>query len=145
MEIQRNQGEMSSQLLNIQTRLQTIEDKQNLMDSGVQQRPDNKAGPRTVPAPNAASDTTRDRRRLKERLKRAARNTPSVEKRAGWIEIIFGICSGDLRTGTEGSRCAPGPPQLWPHICLKADVCLRFVRRPCLQTRFVDAAAMQIQ
>ena len=145
MEIQRNQGEMSSQLLNIQTRLQTIEDKQNLMDSGVQQRPDNKAGPRTEPAPNAASDTMRDRRRLKERLKRAARNTPSVAKRAGpgWIEIIFGICSGDLRTGTEGSRCAP--PQLRPQICLKADVCLRFVRRPCLQTRFVDAAAMQIQ
>ncbi len=112
MEIQRNQGEMSSQLLDIQSRLQKIEDKQNLMDSGVQQSPDSKAGPRTEPAPNAASDTIKDRRRLKERLKRAARNTPSVEKRTSWIEIVFGICSGDLRTGTEGSRCAP--PQLRP-------------------------------
>ncbi len=110
-EIQRNQGDMSTQLLNIQARLQQIEDKQDkMLDPGAptpQQRPASSASTRSEPAPNAASDTTRDRRRLKERLKRAARNTPSLTKHVGWVESIFGICPGDHRMGTEGSKYAP--------------------------------------
>ena len=100
--MQSKQGEMANQLHTIQSRQQQMDTKQDLMDHRLQQLLQDSAA-RTEASP----DIGRDRRRLKERLKRAARNTPSSTKRTSWLEAIFGICPGDQRMGTEGSRCLP--------------------------------------
>jgi hypothetical protein len=59
-------------------------------------------------------DTGRDRKRLKERLKRAAMKDSIALQRVGFLEYVFGICAGDQRMGKEGSRCARTPCTVRP-------------------------------
>jgi hypothetical protein len=54
-------------------------------------------------------DTGRDRKRLKERLKKAAMKESRALQKVGFLEYVFGICAGDQRMGKEGSRCALSP------------------------------------
>jgi hypothetical protein len=49
-------------------------------------------------------DEGRDRKRLKERLQKAAIKESKVFPKSGLLEYVFGICAGDQRMGKEGSR-----------------------------------------
>ena len=49
-------------------------------------------------------DEGRDRKRLKERLKKAAMKGSKATQKAGVLESVCGICPGDQRMGKEGSR-----------------------------------------
>jgi hypothetical protein len=57
------------------------------------------------------ADAGKDRKRLKERLKKAAMKGSEVFQKADLLESVFGICPGDQRMGKEGSRyttaCSP--------------------------------------
>ncbi len=85
-------------MLEIQTKQQLMEEKQTNLDRSLQRVIDSVAERAEGP------DKGRDRRRLKERLKKASQKGFHGTHRIGWIEHIFGICPGDQRMGTEGSR-----------------------------------------
>jgi hypothetical protein len=58
------------------------------------------------PQPEKRDDNGRDRKRLKERLKKASLKGSELSLRRGasWLELIFGITHGDRRVGKWGSR-----------------------------------------
>jgi hypothetical protein len=91
--------DMQRQLLDIQAKQQVMEEKQTQMDGRLEKLSESGASTSTD-----SSDKGRDRRRLKERLKKASQRGFERKHHVGWAEYIFGICSGDQRMGTEGSR-----------------------------------------
>ncbi len=49
-------------------------------------------------------DTSKDRKRLKERLQKAVMKGTKTHQTVGFLEYVFGINAGDQRMGKEGSR-----------------------------------------
>ncbi len=92
---------MQRQVHDIQNQQKSMDDKQDQMDRHMHQLVDSET--HTDPG----TDKGKDRRRLKERLKKAARIKSEGEHVLGWTEYIFGICPGDQRMGTKGSRWSP--------------------------------------
>ncbi len=99
---------MQRQLLEIQTKQQLMDEKQSQMDHRLQKMSESDS------TRAERSDKGRDRRRLKERLKKASHNCFERAHHIGWMEYIFGICSGDQRMGTESSRYTPPRAQRSP-------------------------------
>ncbi len=98
--------DIQRQLLDIQTKQIRMDDKQTQMDRQLQKLVESGV---TAATSVERPEKGRDRRRLKERLKRASNKGFYGTHRPGWIEHIFGICPGDQRMGTEGSRFCPQP------------------------------------
>jgi hypothetical protein len=62
---------------------------------------------RTIsPQTEKKEDEGRDRKRLKERLKKASllASKKTLQRKGGWLEFIFGITHGDRRIGKGKSR-----------------------------------------
>ncbi len=59
-----------------------------------------------VPQSDTNEDKARDRKRLKERLKKATLNGSKhiIQGGTSWLEYIFGITHGDRRAGKGRSR-----------------------------------------
>jgi hypothetical protein len=95
------------QLREIQTKQQLIDDRQSQIHCSPSPQKQVENLQKQVESDLAGmeqQDQGRDRRRLKERLKKASHRTFERTHHIDWIEYIFGICSGDQRMGTQGSR-----------------------------------------
>ncbi len=96
---------MKSQLTAVQIdlngQLSAVRNKQDQMDVNLKQLMSV-----ILPKSEKQNDTSRDRKRLKERLKKASlkESKQRLLRGAGWLEFIFGIASGDRRVGKRRSR-----------------------------------------
>ena len=95
--------DMHRQVQTIQSQQQRMDDQQDQMDRRLQQLAESgtASGARALPD----VDKNKDRRRLKERLKKAAHAKSEGQHVVSWMEYIFGIRQGDERMGMQGSRC----------------------------------------
>ena len=96
---------MKSQLTAVQidlnSQLSAVRNKQDQMDVNLKQLMSV-----ILPKSEKQNDNSRDRKRLKERLKKASlkESKQRLLRGAGWLELIFGIVSGDRRVGKRRSR-----------------------------------------
>ena len=97
--------EMKRQDIDLETRLASIDDTVKHIANSVCGHAD-----KDFHDPGDLSIPQEDRKRLKERLKKAmdhhheARTVELDKIRPDWLEYIFGICGPDGRLGKEGSR-----------------------------------------
>ena len=115
-DVQSKQGRMEQHLLGIQDQLCDVQRKQAVAHQGPgheQAIAEQPQPPQQHSSSAPGMDAGRDRKRLKERLKKAMMSGASSSKRAGWLEGALGICAGDRRMGKQGSRwpgCLPRDP-----------------------------------
>jgi len=95
-DVQSKQGRMEQHLLGIQDQLSDVQRKQAVANQGPGHEQDSGSAP--------SADAGRDRKRLKERLKKAVLSGATASQTVGWLEYAFGICAGDRRMGKNGSR-----------------------------------------
>jgi hypothetical protein len=100
LEIQGKQIHTDDQLLDIKNQLLEVRSQQQLMDQKLNQL----MGNSVTNSEQKELDAGKDRKRLKERLKRAAMKGSKGFQNVGWLEHVFGICPGDNRMGKVGSR-----------------------------------------
>jgi hypothetical protein len=88
-------------LFDLKSQLTDVQNKQEQMDVNLKQLMS------SFSLPTEHHDTKgRDRKRLKERLKKASLKATKQKllRGASWLELIFGITRGDRRVGKGGSR-----------------------------------------
>jgi hypothetical protein len=93
---------MHRQVQNIQSQQQRMDNQQDQMDRRLQKLAESSTA---ADARAVDVDKNKDRRRLKERLKKAAHAKSEGQHVVSWMEYIFGIRPGDERMGMQGSRC----------------------------------------
>jgi len=121
LDVQSKQGQMASELQEIKQNQQIMKERMDeslrmgslVSFSGSKQEHDS-----SLIAEIEAAET-KDRKRFKERLKKAALRSSKLKKPYSWLEYLFGICPADQRMGK------PGNSLVHPH-CLFMQVELLF-------------------
>ena len=100
-ELLRRQGRVESQLQDIQNKQQHLDEKHDQIDLRLRHLHN---GSTSASFTERTHDKGKDRKRLKERLKKAALTSSRSMRSVGMAEYVFGICPGDQRMGNTGSR-----------------------------------------